>query len=75
MSDARDDVPRFDALSDPVVRAVQADLAARSEIGMAKYGCTLERLTRRDALEHAYQEALDLANYLKRALMALDGEG
>lgn len=60
-------------MSDPVVAAVQADLAARSALGLNKYGCTLERLSARAALQHAYEEALDLANYLKRLLMALEG--
>lgn len=59
---------------DPVVESVREDLLARSNIGMAKYGVTLARtdLTLRDWLQHAYEEALDLANYLKRAIKEID---
>lgn len=56
---------------DPIVEAVRADLLARSTLGIGKYGCTLDALTMRAALQHAYEEALDLANYLKRALASL----
>lgn len=64
------DIPRFD----PVVAAVQADLSARSALGIVKYGCTLEGLPVIAAVRHAYEEALYLANYLKRTLMALEGQ-
>lgn len=55
---------------DTIVAAVQADLAARSARGVAKYGVTLDRtdLSRADWIRHAYEEALDLALYLRRAL-------
>lgn len=58
---------------DPIVEAVRADLLARSALGLKKYGCTLEGLSAREAVKHAYEEALDLANYLKRLLMTLEG--
>jgi hypothetical protein len=60
---------------DPVVEAVRADLLQRSQIGIAKYGVTLARqdLNLRDWLQHAYEEHLDAANYLKRAIIELDG--
>jgi hypothetical protein len=59
---------------DTVVDAVRADLLRRSQIGIAKYGVTLDRtdLTLRDWLQHAYEETLDQANYLKRAIMEID---
>jgi hypothetical protein len=62
---------------DRVVEAVRADLLARSQVGIAKYGTTLDRkdLTLRDWLQHAYEETLDQANYLKRSIMELDREG
>ena len=55
---------------DSIVAAVSADLAERSARGIAKYGVTLDRtdLSRADWLRHAYEEALDLALYLRRAL-------
>jgi hypothetical protein len=47
---------------------------ARSQTGVAKYGTTLARtdLNLRDWLQHAYEETLDQANYLKRAIMEID---
>lgn len=50
-----------------VVEAVRADLLSRSELGYIKYGTTLcqNNATRKERLQHAYEEALDLANYLK----------
>ena len=43
---------------------VCADSAARQRIGIAKYGCTVQQ-SKDDMLRHAYEEALDLAVYLK----------
>ncbi|WP_197682161.1 hypothetical protein [Methylobacterium aquaticum] len=59
---------------DPVVEAVRADLLSRSQVGIAKYGVTLARtdLNLRDWLQHAYEETLDQANYLKRSILELD---
>lgn len=57
---------------DPVVVQVRADLLRRSELGIAKYGCTLEGLSLRQALQHAYEETLDRANYLCAAIRRLD---
>ncbi len=61
-------------VTDGVVEAVRADLLRRSQLGMAKYGVTLDRedLSLRDWLQHAYEETLDQANYLKRAIIELD---
>lgn len=62
-------------MQDRVVETVRADLLQRSQLGIAKYGVTLERtdLSLRDWLQHAYEETLDQANYLKRAIMEIDG--
>ena len=63
-------------MSDKVVDSVCRDLQSRAEHGFKKYGTTLERtdLNLRQWLQHAYEECLDQANYLKRAIMELDGE-
>lgn len=55
---------------DTIVEAVRADLQRRSEIGIKKYNTTLDRtdLTEIDWLNHAYEEALDLALYLKKTI-------
>lgn len=67
-------MPLKEGKEDPVVAAVRADLLRRSELGIAKYGMTLDRtdLSLRDWLVHAYEETLDQANYLKRAIMEID---
>ena len=59
-----------DLPQDTIVQSVQSDLQARSERGIAKYGTTLDRtdLTEKDWLQHAYEEALDLALYLKKLI-------
>lgn len=59
---------------DAVVEAVREDLLRRSQFGIAKYGTPLERtdLNLRDWLQHAYEECLDQANYLKRSIIEID---
>ena len=54
----------------PTVEAVRADLARRAEVGLAKYGTTVadNPLTHEQWLRHAYEEALDLAVYLRRLM-------
>lgn len=55
---------------DKIVEAVRSDLRERSERGIKKYGVTLDRqdLNLKDWLQHAYEETLDKALYLKRAI-------
>ena len=55
-------------LKDSIVEEVVQDLQSRSEIGIKKYNTTLDRedLTMEDWIQHAYEEALDFALYLKR---------
>ena len=50
------------------------DLARRQALGIAKYGKTVEAnpLKLREWLQHAYEEALDLAVYLKRAIEEME---
>lgn len=51
--------------SDNIILAlVVADLRDRAEVGFKKYGHTLDQ-SKDDMLQHAYEEALDLAMYLK----------
>jgi hypothetical protein len=61
-------------MEDSIVEAVRTDLLQRSQIGIKKYGVTLDRtdLSLRDWLQHAYEETLDQANYLKRAIVEID---
>ena len=61
---------------DPIVEAVREDLRRRSEVGIAKYGVSMadSGLNLRDWLQHAYEECLDQANYLKAAITKIDQE-
>lgn len=63
-------------MTDPIVEANVSLLRARSQVGIQKYGVTLERgdLSLRDWLEHALMETLDNANYLQAAIHAIDKE-
>lgn len=47
---------------------VRQDLAERERQGVQKYGTSLHAHNGRDALIDAYQEALDLACYLRQAI-------
>lgn len=50
------------------------DIADRQALGIRKYGTTVAEnpLSLREWLTHAYQECLDQAVYLKRAIAELD---
>lgn len=50
------------------------DIARRQEMGVAKYGTTVANnpLELREWLQHAYEETLDKAIYLKRAIEETD---
>lgn len=52
---------------------VVADMHARDAFGRGRYGTPLQPHNGRDALADAYQEALDLAVYLRQALYERDG--
>lgn len=53
---------------------VCADIARRQGLGVAKYGTTLadNPAGQRERLVHAYEEALDLCNYLRWEIARLD---
>ena len=55
-----------------ILPKVIEDLRARGIVGRNKYGTTLQTNNGRDALIDAYQEALDLAMYLKQAIIERD---
>ena len=61
---------------DKIVLQVMNDLNDRSRVGVEKYGVTLERddLSLKDWLHHAYEECLDQANYLKRAILEIENK-
>ena len=63
------DEPKFDC----IVYEVRTDLLRRSQFGLKKYGVGLDRtdLSPRQWAQHAYEEALDFACYLKRLMKEL----
>jgi len=54
--------------TDSIVFDVIKDIASRAELGLAKYNTTMDRedLIASDWVQHAYEECLDMALYLKR---------
>jgi hypothetical protein len=56
------------------LKAVINDLESRELRGLSKYKTTVDRddLLLRDWLQHAYEEVLDQAMYLKRAIFLID---
>lgn len=67
---------RHDAPPQPtgIEAKVCSDIAARQALGVAKYGMTVKEnpLPLRAWLQHAYEECLDQAVYLRRAMHEMD---
>jgi hypothetical protein len=55
-----------------IVDLVMADMADRKRLGVSRYGMPLQAHNGRDALLDAYEEALDLAIYLRQAIAERD---
>jgi len=55
-------------LKDKITQLVIEDLQSRSERGIRKYNTTLDQNNKDDNMRHAYEEALDLAQYLKKEM-------
>lgn len=53
---------------------VMADMRERNDTGFRRYGTHLQPFNGRDPLVDAYQEALDLAVYLRQAVFERDGK-
>lgn len=53
-----------------IEKLICEDIASRQQVGIKKYGTTVQEnpLSHEQWLQHAYEEALDLAVYLRRAL-------
>ena len=52
----------------PIWELVIEDMRARDRLGRKRYGTPLQAYNGRDALREAYDEALDLAVYLRQAI-------
>ena len=59
-----------------VLEAVINDMTDREQVGIKKYGVTLDRndLSQRQWMQHHYEELLDAALYVKKQMMLLDGQ-
>lgn len=60
----------IESIDKKVVASVSDDLFKRQDVGIAKYGTTVDRqdLTREQWLQHMYEELLDGAVYAKKLL-------
>ena len=61
----------FDNCQSDVYKEVIIDLISREKMGRMKYGTTVDKanLSEREWMQHAYEEALDFAIYLKRMML------
>jgi hypothetical protein len=60
----------FDNCQSDIYKDVITDLISREKMGRAKYGTTVDKanLSEKEWMQHAYEEALDFAIYLKRMM-------
>lgn len=60
----------FDNCQSDVYKEVITDLISREKMGRAKYGTTVDNanLSEKEWMQHAYEEALDFAIYLKKMM-------
>jgi len=54
--------------NDPIAQSVAKKIIDRSNVGIKKYGTTLEENNVDDFLVHAQEEAMDFANYLEKLI-------
>ena len=74
MADLATDQPPPVPSSRPDIQSlVIEDIGTRRLIGIGRYGTPLQAHNGRDALRDAYEEALDLAMYLRQAIEERDG--
>jgi hypothetical protein len=59
-----------------ILYSIIDDLLVREDKGLKEYGTTMDRtdLSEQDWLQHAYEEALDLAIYLKKIIKTKQNE-
>lgn len=57
---------------DTITTSVMEDLKLRADRGLQKYNTTLGENNHQNMLQHAYEEALDLAQYLKKEITTLN---
>jgi len=57
---------------DAITTSVMEDLKLRADRGLLKYNTTLQENNHQNMLQHGYEEALDLAQYLKKEITTLN---
>lgn len=55
-------------MKDKIVEQLKAKFDARSQVGIAKYGTTLDQNNEDNFLRHAQEEIMDLALYFEKIL-------
>jgi len=55
-------------MTSKITEQIYQDLQERNERGLNKYGHYLDDNNYQDMLQHAYEEALDLTQYLKKEI-------
>lgn len=65
-----------DYIPDSIVQTIIENYVKRAQMGEKKYGVTLDRtdLELLDYLQHAKEEAMDLALYLEKTIQMLKGK-
>ncbi len=58
--------------NDTITTEVMKDLKSRADRGLQKYNTTLGENNHQNMLQHGYEEALDLAQYLKKEITTLN---
>ena len=60
----------FDNCQSDIYKEVITDLISREKMGLMKYGTTVDNanLSEKEWMQHAYEEALDFAIYLKKMM-------
>jgi hypothetical protein len=58
--------------NDLITVSVMEDLKLRADRGLWKYNTTLQENNHQNMLQHGYEEALDLAQYLKKEITTLN---
>lgn len=62
-------------MKDPIVQDILDKYIKRSELGITKYGTTLQDNNTDDFINHAIEEAMDLTLYLMKIKKTLKSKG
>ena len=64
-------------IKDQIIKKVVDKLTSRSEIGIQKYGTTLDRddLTLLDWLNHLQEELMDACGYIEKLISLIEDKG